>query len=64
MNYVISSIILLFVVIIIIYILSIDNNIHKFKNKLKELLTVFKSKKVNYLNEKDNSNLLSYIKSQ
>ena len=64
MNYVVSSIILLFVVLIIIYILSIDNNINKFKNKLKELFTVFKSKKVNYLNEKDNLNLLNYIKSQ
>jgi hypothetical protein len=64
MNYVVSSIILLFVVLIIIYILSIDNNINKFKNKIKELLTVFKSKKVNYLNEKDNLNLLNYIKSQ
>jgi hypothetical protein len=64
MNYVVSSIILLSVVLIIIYILSIDNNINKFKNKIKELLTVFKSKKVNYLNEKDNLNILNYIKSK
>jgi hypothetical protein len=64
MNYVVSSIILLSIVLIIIYILSIDNNINKFKNKIKELLTVFKSKKVNYLNEKDNLNILNYIKSK
>ncbi len=64
MNYVVSSIVLLSVVLIIIYILSIDNNINKFKNKIKELLTVFKSNKVNYLNEKDNLNILNYIKTQ
>ena len=64
MNYVISSIILLSVVFIIIYILSIDNNIHKVKNKLQEFFTVFKSKNINYLNDKDNINLLNYIKYQ
>jgi hypothetical protein len=51
-------------VFIIIYILSIDNNIHKVKNKLQEFFTVFKSKKINYLNDKDNINLLNYIKYQ
>jgi hypothetical protein len=64
MNHVISSIILLSIVFIIIYILSIDNNIHKVKNKLQEFFTVFKSKKINYLNDKDNINLLNYIKYQ
>lgn len=64
MNYVISSIILLSIVFIIIYILSIDNNIHKVKNKLQEFFTVFKSKEINYLNDKDNINLLNYIKYQ
>ncbi len=64
MNYVISSIILLSIVFIIIYILSIDNNIHKVKNKLQEFFTVFKSKDINYLNDKDNINLLNYIKYQ
>ncbi len=64
MNYVISSIILLSIVFIIIYILSIDNNIHKAKNKLQEFFTVFKSKNINYLNDKDNINLLNYIKYQ
>jgi hypothetical protein len=64
MNYVISSIILLSIVFIIVYILSIDNNIHKVKNKLQEFFTVFKSKEINYLNDKDNINLLNYIKYQ
>ncbi len=64
MNYVISSIILLSIVFIIIYILSIDNNIHKIKNKLQEFFKVFKSKDINYLNDKDNINLLNYIKYQ
>jgi hypothetical protein len=62
MNFIISSIILLAVIMIIIYILSIDNNIDKLKNKLKEIFSVVKSKKINYLNEKDNKNLLLYIK--
>jgi hypothetical protein len=62
MNYIISSIVLLAVIMIIIYILSIDNNADKFKNKLKELFSVAKSKKINYLNEKDHRNLLNYIK--
>jgi hypothetical protein len=47
---------------IIIYILSIDNNADKFKNKIKEVFSVVKSKKINYLNDKDNKNLLLYIK--
>ncbi len=64
MNFVISSVILLAVILIIIYILSIDNNIDKLKNKFKELFNVAKSKKINYLNSKDNINLLNYIKYQ
>jgi hypothetical protein len=47
---------------IIIYILSIDNNADKFKNKIKELFSVAKSKKINYLNDKDHKNILNYIK--
>jgi hypothetical protein len=62
MNYIIFSIVLLVVIMIIIYILSIDNNIDKFKNKIKEVFSVVKSKKINYLNDKDNKNLLLYIK--
>ncbi len=62
MNYIISSIVLLAIIMIIIYILSIDNNLDKLKNKLKELFVVAKSKKINYLNEKDHANLLNYIK--
>jgi hypothetical protein len=62
MNYILSSIVLLAVIMIIIYILSIDNNTDKLKNKLKELFSVAKSPKINYLNEKDNKNLLIYIK--
>ena len=62
MNYIISSIVLLAVIMIIIYILSIDNNADKFKNKIKEVFLVVKSKKINYLNDKDNKNLLLYIK--
>lgn len=62
MNYIISSIVLLAVIMIIIYILSIDNNLDKLKNKLKELFVVAKSKNTNYLNEKDHTNLLNYIK--
>ena len=62
MNYIISSIVLLAVIMIIVYILSIDNNADKFKNKIKELFSVAKSKKINYLNEKDHRNLLNYIK--
>jgi hypothetical protein len=34
----------------------------KFKNKIKELFSVVKSKKINYLNENDNKNLLLFIK--
>ena len=62
MNYIISSIVLLSIIMIIIYILSIDNNMHKLKNKINELFSVVKSKKVNYLNDKDNKNLLEFIK--
>ncbi len=62
MNYIISSIVLLSIIMIIVYILSIDNNIDKIKNKMKELFSVVKSKKINYLNEHDNKNLLNYIK--
>ncbi len=62
MNYIISSIVLLSVIMIIIYILSIDNNADKFKNKIKEIFSVVKSKKINYLNDKDHKNLLNYIK--
>jgi hypothetical protein len=47
---------------IIVYILSIDNNADKFKNKIKELFSVAKSKKINYLNDKDHKNILNYIK--
>lgn len=64
MNYVVSSIVLLSIIIIIIYILSVDNNADKFKNKVKELFTAVKSTKINYLNEHDNLNLLNYIKHQ
>lgn len=35
---------------------------HKLKNKMNELFSVVKSKKVNYLNDKDNKNLLEFIK--
>ena len=62
MNYIVSSIVLLSIIMIIIYILSIDNNIDKLKNKITELFSVAKSKKINYLNEKDHRNLLNYIK--
>jgi hypothetical protein len=62
MNYIVSSIVLLAIIMIIIYILSIDNNIDKLKNKITELFSVAKSKKINYLNEKDHRNLLNYIK--
>ncbi len=63
MNYIISSIILLAVVLIIIYILSIDNNMEKFSNKIKEVFNTVKSNKLNFLSEKDNMNLLYFIKS-
>ncbi len=63
MNYIISSIILLAVVLIIIYILSIDNNMAKFSNKIKEVFNTVKSNKLNFLSEKDNMNLLYFIKS-
>jgi hypothetical protein len=62
MNYIISSIVLLAVIMIIIYILSIDNNTDKLKNKFKEIFSVVKSKEINYLNDKDNKNLLLYVK--
>ncbi len=62
MNYIISSIVLLSIIMIIVYILSIDNNMHKLKNKINEFFSVVKSKKVNYLNDKDNKNLLEFIK--
>ncbi len=62
MNYIISSIVLLSIIMIIIYILSIDNNMDKLKNKIKEIFSVVKSKKINYLNENDNKNLLLFIK--
>ena len=62
MNFLISSIVLLAVIMIIIYILSIDNNADKIKNKFVEIFSVVKSKKINYLNDKDNKNLLLYIK--
>ena len=64
MNYIVSSIILLSVVLVIIYMLSIDNNGEKMYNKLKELVSVIKSKKINYTTEKDNINLLNYIMTQ
>jgi len=63
MNYIISSIILLAVVLIIIYILGIDNNMAKFSNKIKEVFNTVKSNKLNFLSEKDNMNLLYFIKS-
>ncbi len=62
MNYIVSSIILLAVVFIIIYILSIDNNMEKFSNKLKDIFNSVKSNKLNFLSEKDNVNLLNFIK--
>ena len=62
MNYIVSSIILLAVVLIIIYILSIDNNMEKFSNKLKDIFNSVKSNKLNFLSEKDNINLLNFIK--
>ena len=62
MNYIVSSIILLAVVLIIIYILSIDNNMEKFSNKLKDIFNSVKSNKLNFLSEKDNVNLLNFIK--
>ncbi len=62
MNFIISSIVLLSIIMIIIYILSIDNNMDKVKNKGTEIFSVVKSKKINYLNEKDNKNLLLFIK--
>ena len=63
MNYILSSIILLVVTIIIIYLFSIDNNIDKFKNKMKETFTTIKSDKINYLNDTDSSMLLHFLKS-
>lgn len=63
MNYIIFSIILLVIVMIIIYLLSIEHNMNKIKNKGKELVCIFKSKK-DYLNNKDSKNLLEYIKTR
>jgi len=63
MNYVISSIVLLVVIMIIIYLLSIDNNMEKFKNKIKDTFTTIKSTNLNYINETDSINLLQFLKS-
>ena len=63
MNYIVSSIVLLVIIMIIIYILSIDNNSYKLKNKLKEMFSVAGSKKINYINEKDSLLLLNFLKS-
>ena len=63
MNYIIYSIILLFVILIIIYILSINNNIDKLLNKIKDTFKVIASKKTNYINDNDTSILLKYLKS-
>jgi hypothetical protein len=63
MNYVISSIILLVITIIIIFLLSIDNNIDKFKNKIKDTFSTIKSTQINYLNEYDSNILLHFLKS-
>lgn len=62
MNYIVSSIILLSVILIIIYLLSIDNNMERFSNKLKDIFNTVKSPKLNFLSEKDNINLLNFIK--
>ena len=64
MNYILSSVILLVVTIIIIYLFSIDNNIDKFKTKLNDTFTIIKSNQINYLNELDASLLLHFLKSQ
>ena len=63
MNYIISSIILLVVVLIIIYLFSIDNNIDRFKNKIKDTCTTIKTEKTNYINESDSMILLQFLKS-
>ena len=62
MNYIISSIILLVVVLIIIYLFSIDNNIDRFKNKIKDTCKTIKSEKTNYINESDSIILLHFLK--
>ena len=61
MNYILSSVILLVITIIIIYLFSIDNNIDKFKNKLNATFNTIKSNQINYLNEFDLSLLLYSI---
>jgi hypothetical protein len=63
MNYIISSIVLLVVIMIIIYLLSIDNNMEKFKNKLRDTFVTIKSKELNYINQQDSMNLLYFLKS-
>jgi hypothetical protein len=63
MNYIISSIILLVVVLIIIYLFSIDNNIDRFKNKIKDTCTTIKTEKTNYISETDSMILLQFLKS-
>lgn len=62
MNYIISSIVLLVVIMVIIYLLSIDNNIDKFKNKIVDTFTTIKSKEMNYINESDSVILLHFLK--
>lgn len=62
MNYILSSVILLVITIIIIYLFSIDNNIDKFKNKLNATFNTIKSNQINYLNEFDLSLLLHFLK--
>ena len=63
MNYIISSIVLLVVVLIIIYLFSIDNNIDRFKNKIKDTCTTIKTEKTNYISENDSMILLQFLKS-
>ena len=64
MNYIIMSIILLVAILIIIYMLSIDNNLNKLKNKFSEITNAVKVSKMNYLNHHDNNNVLNFIKTQ
>ncbi len=44
--------------------LSIDNNLHKIKNKFNEITNIVKVSKMNYLNNHDNNNVLHFIKTQ
>ncbi len=44
--------------------LSIDNNLHKLKNKFTEITNIVKVSKMNYLNNHDNNNVLNFIKTQ